>query len=153
MTTSTINIKEYLDSFSKNVGKISVSANRILSEAADEFKKRVEDRTPVGNPALWAWPAPKDYEPGTLKASWQISKTSSAQGAGGRFVSDNSILSLHGLLAKVNFNTTYATIYNQQPYAQRVEDGWSTQAPNGMMKITVKEFPQIVDSIAAKYRL
>jgi hypothetical protein len=33
---------------------------------------------------------------------------------------------------------------NNLPYAQRLEDGYSTQAPNGMMELTLIEFPGIV---------
>ena len=31
------------------------------------------------------------------------------------------------------------TIYNAVPYAQRLEHGWSRQAPSGMFRISVKE--------------
>jgi len=33
---------------------------------------------------------------------------------------------------------------NNLPYAQRLEDGWSTQAPAGMIGLTMLEFPGIV---------
>lgn len=35
-------------------------------------------------------------------------------------------------------------ISNNLPYAQRLEDGWSDQAPIGMVKVTVAEFQSIV---------
>jgi hypothetical protein len=37
---------------------------------------------------------------------------------------------------------------NNVPYAQRIEDGWSRQAPNGLVALTAVEFQQIVDEAA-----
>lgn len=39
-------------------------------------------------------------------------------------------------------------IQNNLPYAQRLEGGWSKQAPNGMVALTVIEFEGIVDKAA-----
>lgn len=36
---------------------------------------------------------------------------------------------------------------NNLPYAQRLEDGWSGQAPGGMVKLTVQRFQPIADAI------
>jgi len=36
---------------------------------------------------------------------------------------------------------------NNLPYAQRLEDGWSQQAPEGMVKLTVQRFQQIADAV------
>lgn len=46
------------------------------------------------------------------------------------------------------------TIYltNSLPYAQRLEYGWSQQAPAGMVRITVEEFPQKVAEIVAQVK-
>jgi hypothetical protein len=39
-------------------------------------------------------------------------------------------------------------ITNNQPYGVRLEFGWSKQAPNGMVGISVKEWSQIVTAAA-----
>lgn len=36
---------------------------------------------------------------------------------------------------------------NNLPYAQRLEDGWSKQAPAGMVKLTVQRFQPIADAV------
>lgn len=36
-------------------------------------------------------------------------------------------------------------ITNNLPYAKRIEDGYSAQAPAGMVKVTVNEFKSIVN--------
>ena len=38
-------------------------------------------------------------------------------------------------------------ISNNLPYAKRLEDGWSKQAPVGMLRITVVEFQQMVNKV------
>ncbi len=88
-----------------------------LGDAVGVLFDEIKDRTPVGNPALWKWPAPADYNPGTLKASWEQHK-----------------------LSPLAYE-----IINDQPYAYRVETGWSTQAPEGMMRVSIKDWPFILD--------
>ncbi|MCC7267883.1 MAG: hypothetical protein IT546_11155 [Caulobacteraceae bacterium] len=39
-------------------------------------------------------------------------------------------------------------LFNAVPYARRLEYGSSLQAPNGMVRITIAEFQQMVDRIA-----
>jgi len=39
---------------------------------------------------------------------------------------------------------------NNLPYAERLEDGWSGQAPNGMVRLTVQRFIPIVDAVVAQ---
>ena len=39
---------------------------------------------------------------------------------------------------------------NNLPYAQRLEDGWSKQAPSGMVALTVQRFQPIADAVIAQ---
>lgn len=39
---------------------------------------------------------------------------------------------------------------NNLPYAERLEDGYSGQAPNGMVRLTVQRFIPIVDAVIAQ---
>jgi hypothetical protein len=114
--------------FDKQVQASLKVSNKVVIEAVKEVLKRVEDRTPVGDPSLWKYPAHKGYVPGTLKASWTLSYNQTQRGV-------------------------YAVVANEIPYAERVEFGWSSQAPNGMMRITIKEWPSILDRTARIYKL
>lgn len=38
-------------------------------------------------------------------------------------------------------------LINNLDYAEALENGWSAQAPNGMVKLTVQEFQPIVDKV------
>jgi len=50
--------------------------------------------------------------------------------------------------ARGSWQTTVgAPMENHVPYIQRLEDGYSTQAPAGMVKITVAEFEGIVEAM------
>lgn len=114
--------------FDKQIQVSLKVSNKVVIEASKELLKRVEDRTPVGDPSLWKYPAHKGYVPGTLKASWTLSYNQTQSGV-------------------------YAIVANEIPYAERVEFGWSSQAPNGMMRITIKEWPSILDRTAKIYKL
>ncbi len=129
-------VKLTVDSASKQVGAVL--------EASSILFNNIKERTPVGDPTLWHPPyAPPNYVPGTLKASWEISDTNASRNSTtGRFTTTNDMIGNHGI--KVLIENT--SIYNRQPYAARVEDGWSTQAPQGMLRISCLEWSGIVDA-------
>jgi hypothetical protein len=51
---------------------------------------------------------------------------------------------------KVNGQTIFIT--NSLPYAQRLEYGWSKQAPLGVVRITAVEFQSIARQVGAELR-
>lgn len=137
--------------FMEQAVKANNNAAVIQLDAAKELKKRVEERTPVGDPTLWHPPYwPKGYVPGTLKASWRLDN-GQARTSGGQFTSVSEIESSHG----ITLNPIAALVLsNPQPYAERVEYGhWSTQAPAGMMRISMLEWPQILQEAASNHRI
>lgn len=116
-----VNVGLWKVQFNKDIKAVLQSNQRVFQEACHILYERIKSRTPVGNPALWNWPAHKDYTPGTLKDGWEID----VQG-------------------------DIVTIYNDVIYAERVENGWSSQAPAGMMRVSLKEFQSILDSVSRK---
>ena len=110
------NYSDWEKQFEGQIKLAVVASEEVFQTAGEELYKIIQTKTPVGDPGLWKWPAHKDYKPGTLRDNWLIDKT-----------------------------PTLITISNETPYAYRVEYGsWSTQAPQGMMRISVMEFPQIL---------
>ena len=152
---TTTNIQAYLKSMKANEQKALEASEKIINATVLQMYKNIIDRTPVGNPSLWSYPAPKGYDPGTLKASWHISFGSNMRNTKGQFTSGSQLSGSGGLSLKVKGSDTNQTvsIYNNQLYAQRVENGWSTQAPQGMMRISVAEYTSILDKNAARYRI
>ncbi len=97
---------------------------KVLKEVSTKLYTKIISYTPVGDPSLWKYKAPAGYHPGTLKKSWEI-----------------------------DYQPKVVTITNAQPYAQRVENGWSTQAPYGMMRLGIADFPELLAQVAARYKL
>lgn len=109
--------------FDGHVNLIVKTSSKVLYEASELLRDTIELRTPVGKPELWKYPAAPGYTPGTLKASWTITHSKNM-----------------------------AVIQNSVPYAYRVETGWSTQAPYGMMRVSLKSWPSILNNVAAKHK-
>lgn len=119
MTIISSNFTFWKESFLRQSEFVLKDDLNTIKKAAQMYFDRIKELTPVGMPSLWKYPAPKGYTPGSLRAAWQIKES----------------LTLKNIVI---------TIMNQLPYAGRVEDGWSTQAPVGMMKIANAEFPDIL---------
>ncbi len=149
------NLTQFLLKYKANQQLALQASQKTINATLLNMYKRIVDRTPVGDPTLWKWPAHSDYQPGTLRDSWQLSFNGQQRATNGQFASTSQILETHGLSLKVgNSSKQFATISNPQPYAQRVENGWSVhQAPQGMMRVTVSEFTSIIDEEANKYRI
>lgn len=152
------NLAAYKAQMEANIKKVYAACEKIADETLKEMYKKIVDRTPIGNPALWKHPyPPAGYVPGKLKASWQLSFNSTARDkTSGRFVSTKGISNsgAGGIKINVSGKDSTATISNFQPYAYRIEYGsWSTQAPAGMMRITVAEYASIINAKTAQYKI
>ncbi len=99
-------------------------SKEMLKEVATNLYSKIVSYTPVGDPKIWKSPyVPSGYIPGTLKKSWVI-----------------------------DIQPTEVTISNNQPYALRIENGWSTQAPYGMMRVAIATFPNLLAQVAQRYK-
>ena len=87
---------------------------------------------------------------GYLRASWNF-----AVGAPDKKLQGKSRDAVSALNAEVRTFTVGEVGYfvNAQPYANRIEYlGWSQQAPQGMMRISIADWQKINDNIARKNR-
>lgn len=98
---------------------------------------------------------PKGYVGGRFRANWQLGldapptgelydKKATSYPSGAATVAGNQ--------DKIPILTAGGRMYylvNNLPYARRLEEGWSSQAPQGMVAITVLEFQQYVDAAVA----
>lgn len=119
-----IDIDKWKVQFIKDTAKTLKQAEACVNVAARALYTRMVNYTPVGDPSIWHWPVKAGYKPGTLKVSWLFTEEGS------------------------NY-----TISNNQPYATRVEYGWSSQAPNGMMRRAVLEYPKLLNDTTVKFKL
>jgi hypothetical protein len=92
----------------------------------------------------------KGYVGGRFRGNWQVSIAAPAAGTLDRIDPGGGEAIAAASSALAGF-TAGPTIYimNNLPYAVRLEEGWSRhQAPNGMVQITIAEFPSIVRNAA-----
>jgi hypothetical protein len=98
-------------------------------------------KSPVGDPKYWASPAPEGYVGGRFRANWQyglgsINKKTTEE------IDANGTATISSLEAGVPQDASGRIHYitNSLPYAKRLEEGWSRQAPFGFVGITTLEF-------------
>lgn len=123
MIHAEVDIQKWLKQWNSAETQVLVVSEKVLKDVATQLYAKIIQYTPVGDPSLWKYEAPKGYHPGTLKKSWEIA-----------------------------FQPTVVTIKNDQPYAQRVENGWSSQAPYGMMRLGIADFPELLAQAAQRYK-
>ena len=125
------------------------NADLITRKTVLDIGTRLVERTPVGDANYWKSKPPKGYVGGHARGNWSYSegslktkefKTIDQSGA----ISNNRILL--GLSTQAGGKVHF--LQNSVPYIQPLEDGWSRQAPNGMVAITVVEFQGILRGIA-----
>lgn len=91
--------------------------------------------------------AGKDYVGGRFRGNWQLTIGAPASSETGR-IDPNGTETLNALRAQAALLTAgqVAYIVNNLPYAVPLEYGHSTQAPGGMVRITVARFQEIVSA-------
>ncbi len=126
---------------------------------------RIIKATPVGDPSLWLYnkgtkEAPNyvdylgyhgsadGYVGGSLRGAWNASigapdetKTGAVDSAG-----TGTITAMRTIVNGVNIGDNFY-LTNPLPYAYRVENGWSSQAPAGMVRVAVAETQAVLNSL------
>jgi len=122
----------------------------IVREAIIELGTSVVMRSPVGNPLLWKPPvAPPGYVGGRFRGNWQYqfgSPTSKPLDV----VDASGQISIQRITAGVTSAEAAGVHYivNNLPYAEVLEYGHSTQAPDGMVRLSVMEFRRYLAAAA-----
>lgn len=128
--------------------KVPERSKQVVDKVCIDLLTNIVLRTPVGNPSLWKNPPPAGYVGGRLRANWN-------SGVGGintapREPDKSGSAAIGRGRATVATRPADADFYvtNSLPYAQRVEMGYSTQAPAGMVRVTVTEFQSFIQKAA-----
>ena len=107
----------------------------IMRKVALELFTRVIMRTPV--------------DTGRLRGNWQIEIGTPSGDVLDRFdPGGQQAVSDAASVVQSWRGDTAIFLFNNLPYAMRVENGWSNQAPQGMVRVTLMEHPQIVEEAA-----
>lgn len=137
-----------LQAFAAKTGKKADAAvHNIVLRVATELDKR----SPVGDGKYWKNPPPKGYIGGHFRANWQLGVGVLPRGeiAG---VDPAGTIALPAIQAAIPNDASGRVFFlsNNAPYAQRLEHGWSRQAPSGLVGLTAVMFQSIVnDTVAA----
>lgn len=119
--------QQALKSFHDEVKAKAVELHKRL--VAEVFTGLVQGN-PVGNPSTWKHPAPKGYVGGASRRAWRIELNGGASG-------DLTVI------AGAQFGDR-VRITNDASYMQRLNEGWSRQAPPGWIDA-------VVQRVLAKY--
>lgn len=150
MTTFAAQINAWIE-------KTKDDADKIVRYALMTLDGRLVQRSPVGDASYWKNPAPKGYTGGAFRGAWQMAEYAPT-GDGSGF--DRTHGGINGLIDKDGSATLAAHasivaaakagkvyyLYNPLPYAKRIEEGWSRQAPIGLVALTVVEWNNIVEN-------
>lgn len=87
---------------------------------------------------------------GRFRGNWQVSIENIPSGSSDTGKSEGEVIGeINSVVGQMRVGQSIFFV-NNLPYARRLEYGWSKQAPNGMVRLTVQEFQPIVDAIVAQ---
>lgn len=126
------------------------NANTVTREVVGGVIAEVDRRSPVGDPSYWQNPPPPGYRPGLFRGNWQLSVDMPTLTETGRIDPTGAEATAENLAAipEQAFGHVYY-LTNNVPYANRIENGWSRQAPAGVVGLTVVRWEEIVAASAA----
>ncbi len=142
--------------FSKAVAKFvketKLSSRKATTEIFRELTMTITFRTPIGDPTLWANPAPPGYIPGTLINSWfsTIGNITSSRPRTPDSFAKDTFADIDQIAPLVYGNVGY--FVNPAPHAIPNEFGHSSQAPQGMVRLSVRNFPSITKRAVRKFK-
>lgn len=139
----------YADQVKAAVDGYWARAARVVIGTIEEAASRLIDRSPIGAPETWKrGKAPAGYVPGQFVSNWNLG----VNGCDNSLTSATNIRVVNGLerIPAEPFGARYF-ISNASPQAWRIEvEGWSKQAPSGVVGVTALEFPNIVAEAEAR---
>ena len=150
------------------VKKVEKNGDKVLRGTFLGVFQQVMKRSPVGDPNKWVaydestgqyvdyvflHGYPEGYIGGTFRGNWQTDVNKAPRGViddqdktGAKSTAKATVEA-----AKANWGDRLYMV-NNLPYAQRLEDRWSQQAPIGMVKVTTNQFQRIVNKEAKKLK-
>ena len=143
--TFALDLQKYVETYK---GRADLAVGQIVANVAAQL----DFHSPVGDATYWKSPPPKGYVGGRFRANWQLGigsvdgttttatdRSAKNEGRGGTTTS--------GIIAQIPQDAAGKVFWlsNSLPYAQRIEHGWSRQAPAGVVGRTAVKFQQIVN--------
>lgn len=123
------------------MSKWSIPIDRLAKKAGEDIEK-------VGRFATFqlfnAVQLRSPVDTGRFRGNWQFGKDTIPAGALSRLDTTGTLAQQEALRALSSPLGGVAYFVNNLPYARRLENGYSQQAPIGMVRISVREFSKYV---------
>jgi hypothetical protein len=131
--------------------KTKQRSNDFVGLVTVKIAQELDERSPVGDATYWTHPAPKGYVGGRFRGNWQLGIGVIPSGETGR-IDPSGAETLGTITASIPTEAAGTVMYlaNNSPYGQRLEEGWSRQAPTGLVGLTAMKFQAIVNEAAAQ---
>lgn len=125
--------------------------DQVVRKTVLDIGTKLVMRSPVGDPVYWKHPAPPGYSGGHFRANWQYGFNVMPSGELPD-IDKSGRVSISRIQSGTPVGTSAGAIHyivNNLPYSERLENGWSWhQAPEGIVKKVILEFPGIVNNAA-----
>jgi hypothetical protein len=140
VATRVTNLREFRAEVTKFATTVPGQSLLLQKKIAFDLLTKIVLRTPVGNPTLWQRPPPPGYVGGRARANWQVSITEPGRSKPKKVDPAGSETITKGL-AQISNAQPFGVIwlYNNLPYIVPLEYGWSSQAPGGMVRLSLAE--------------
>ena len=122
----------------KFAGKTGGKMHDLVEDVVGYVVVQIDSRSPVGNPATWKNPPPAGYVGGRFRGNWQLGVGVVPAGVLAR-IDPGGSATVTAAIAEIPRDAAGRVFFyvNNLPYAQRLEHGHSTQAPAGMVGLTL----------------
>lgn len=129
------------------IDKVGGDVDKVTRYCLASVDGRLGQRSPVGDASYWIHSPPNGYTGGRFRGNWQMSIGAPAAGVLDLIDKDGrATQAAHaGIVGAAKAGQVFY-LMNNLPYANRIEKGWSRQAPVGLVALTVVEWNNIVDA-------
>lgn len=125
--------------------KTGEKADALVGKVVIEVAAELDRRSPVGDATYWQNPPPKGYVGGRFRGSWNLGVDTLP--ANIETIDPSGSATMGRVIAAIPEKAAGKLYYyiNATPYGRRIEDGWSRQAPQGLVELTAIRWQGIVD--------
>lgn len=126
--------------------KCAERADDAVGNIVVRIAAELDKRSPVGDATYWKNPPPAGYIGGHFRANWQLGVGAMPMGEvpGVDRTGEKTQGQIMAEIPEAAAGKVYY-IANNTEYSQRIEHGWSRQAPQGIVGLTVIMFQDIVN--------
>lgn len=140
----------FTDDWKKESEAVIKATQETVKVAAIELFSGVITSSPVGNPTLWKNPssAAPGYNGGQFRSNHFLSFNQPSRKVTDATNEESARLGEINAIAGMRYSQTYF-LTNNLPYAERLDQGYSTQAPLGVTQPNLSRVRAMIPRIAA----